>query len=135
MKPVDASNGAPRWLTGVPHFDNGFITLLWQDSVGGLQVKRDDGGWQDVPPRDNALVVNFGRLLSDWSGGRVRATEHRIVGGTRSRHSIPFFFEPAVDARIEPLDDGEAYVYGDRLWERMQAFVEFKGLERRPVSV
>ena len=88
-------------MVGVPHCDNGFITLLWQDRVGGLQVQTPDGDWEDVAPRDNALVVNFGRLLSDWSGGRIQATEHRIVGGTRSRHSIPFFFEPAVEATIE----------------------------------
>jgi isopenicillin N synthase-like dioxygenase len=82
------------------------------------------------------LVVNFGQLLADWSGHRIQATEHRIVGGTRSRHSIPFFFEPAVDARIlAPGADPEtAYVYGDRLWERMQTFVEFQGLERDPVA-
>lgn len=134
MPAVDGD--ARRWLVGVPHCDNGFITLLWQDQVGGLQVRTPSGSWEEVPPRENALVVNFGRLLADWSGGRIQATEHRIVGGTHSRHSIPFFFEPAVDAHIEAPDmagDG-GYVYGDRLWERMQAFVEFQGLERAPAS-
>lgn len=133
---VDGVGNSRRWLVGVPHCDNGFITLLWQDRVGGLQVRTPDGGWEDVPPRDDALVVNFGRLLADWSGGRIQATEHRIVGGTRSRHSIPFFFEPAVDAHIEAPDaSGEGgYVYGDRLWERMQEFVEFQGMERTSVA-
>ncbi|MDV6317924.1 2OG-Fe(II) oxygenase family protein [Chromohalobacter sp. HP20-39] len=136
MPAVDGSGDARRWLVGVPHCDNGFITLLWQDQVGGLQVRTPSDNWEEVPPRDNALVVNFGRLLADWSDGRIQATEHRIVGGTRSRHSIPFFFEPAVDAHIEAPDaagDG-GYVYGDRLWERMQAFVEFQGLERAPAA-
>lgn len=136
MPAVDGSGDARRWLVGVPHCDNGFITLLWQDQVGGLQVRTPSGDWEEVPPREHALVVNFGRLLSDWSGGRIQATEHRIVGGTRSRHSIPFFFEPAVDAHIEAPDtagDG-GYIYGDRLWERMQAFVEFQGLERAPAA-
>lgn len=136
MPAVDGQGDARRWMVGVPHCDNGFITLLWQDRVGGLQVQTPDGDWEDVAPRDNALVVNFGRLLSDWSGGRIQATEHRIVGGTRSRHSIPFFFEPAVEATIEaPNADGDGgYVYGDRLWQRMQAFVEFQGLERAPAA-
>ncbi|MGN8158281.1 2OG-Fe(II) oxygenase family protein [Salinisphaera sp. RV14] len=136
MPAVDGHGDTRRWLVGVPHCDNGFITLLWQDRVGGLQVRTPDGAWENVPPRENALVVNFGRLLADWSGGRIQATEHRIVGGSRSRHSIPFFFEPAVDAHIAAPDaagDGD-YVYGDRLWERMQAFVEFQGLERTPVT-
>ncbi|WP_299258062.1 2OG-Fe(II) oxygenase family protein [uncultured Kushneria sp.] len=132
MPAIDGEGGSRRWLVGVPHFDNGFITLLWQDQVGGLQVRTPGGSWEEVPPRENALVVNFGRLLADWSGGRIQATEHRIVGGTRSRHSIPFFFEPAVDALIETPDGaGESgYVYGDRLWARMLEFVEFQGLER-----
>lgn len=136
MPAVDGEGDARRWLVGVPHFDNGFITLLWQDRVGGLQVRTPSGDWEEVPPRDNALVVNFGRLLADWSGGRIQATEHRIVGGTQSRHSIPFFFEPAVDARIEsPNGTGDGgYIYGDRLWERMLEFVEFRGLERMPAT-
>lgn len=136
MPAIDGGGDKRRWLVGVPHCDNGFITLLWQDRVGGLQVRTPCGGWEEVPPRDNALVVNFGRLLADWSGGRIQATEHRIVGGTRSRHSIPFFFEPAVDAYIQAPDatgDG-GYIYGDRLWQRMQAFVEFQGLERAPAT-
>ena len=75
--------------------------------------------------------MNFGALLSDWSGGRVRATEHRVLGGLKERCSVPFFFEPAVDARIVPISgDGESYVYGDKLWERMLSFVEFRGLGR-----
>lgn len=134
MPAVDGEDDARRWLVGVPHFDNGFITLLWQDRVGGLQVRTPSGGWEEVPPRENALVVNFGRLLADWSGERIQATEHRIVGGTRSRHSIPFFFEPAVDAVIEAPNGDDRYVYGDRLWERMSAFVEFQGLARTPVA-
>jgi isopenicillin N synthase-like dioxygenase len=136
MPAIDGSDSARRWLVGVPHFDNGFITLLWQDCVGGLQVRTPSGDWEEVPPRDNALVVNFGRLLADWSGGRIQATEHRIVGGTRSRHSIPFFFEPAVGALIRAASTAgdDNYIYGDRLWERMQEFVEFQGLERRPVG-
>ncbi|WP_423821280.1 2OG-Fe(II) oxygenase family protein [Salinisphaera sp. SPP-AMP-43] len=134
MPAVDGQGAARRWLVGVPHYDNGFITLLWQDQVGGLQVRTPDGGWEDVPPRNNALVVNFGRLLADWSGDRIQATEHRIVGGTRSRHSIPFFFEPAVDAPIAAANGDGGYIYGDRLWERMQEFVEFQGLQRSSVA-
>lgn len=126
-----AVKGDVRYVVGRPHVDNGFITLLWQDPSGGLQARAQDGAWLDVPPIPGALAVNFGALLADWSGGRVKATEHRVLGGLRERCSIPFFFEPAVDARISPISgEGDDYLYGDRLWERMSAFVEFRGMTR-----
>ena len=123
--------GERRVVVGAPHCDNGFVTLLWQDPSGGLQARDRDGGWIDVPAPEGALAINFGRMLSDWSGGQIRATEHRVLGGLAARCSIPFFFEPAVDAQIVPLGGGgEPYVYGDTLWERMTKFVEFRGVER-----
>lgn len=123
--------GDARLVVGRPHCDSGFVTLLWQDPTGGLQARGHDGGWVDVPPVPGGLAVNFGALLSDWSGGRVGATEHRVLGGLKERCSIPFFFEPAVDAQIFPVSgDAESYVYGDKLWERMLSFVEFRGLSR-----
>ncbi len=57
-----------------------------------------------------------------------------MLGGLKERFSIPFFFEPAVDAEIAPVDGGgKRYVYGDKLWERMSAFVEFRGVTRERV--
>jgi isopenicillin N synthase-like dioxygenase len=133
--PADRSSvtvaGEARVVVGAPHVDSGFVTLLWQDSSGGLEARAADGSWLPVPPVAGGLAVNFGAMLSDWSGGRIRATEHRVLGGLGRRNSIPFFFEPAVDARIVPLDGGPGYLYGDRLWERTSRFVEFRGVERR----
>lgn len=121
--------GDDRWIVGRAHCDSGFVTLLWQDPQGGLQARAAGGGWVDVPPEPGGLAVNFGMMLSDLSQGRVRATEHRVLGGLRERHSIPFFLEPAVDALISV--DGDVRPYGDLLWERMSRFVEFRGVERR----
>lgn len=122
--------GDRRYVVGAPHCDSGFVTLLWQDATGGLQARTPDGAWIEVPSVADGLAVNFGQMLSDWSGGRVKATEHRVLGGLSERCSIPFFFEPAVDARIAPVTGGEPYLYGDRLWERMSRFVEFRGVDR-----
>lgn len=124
--------GEDRWIVGKAHCDNGFVTLLWQDPQGGLQARAASGAWIDVPPEEGGLAVNFGRMLSDMTGGRVRATEHRVLGGLRERVSVPFFLEPGVDAEI-PLPEG-VRPYGDVLWERMTAFVEFRGVERRPAA-
>jgi isopenicillin N synthase-like dioxygenase len=129
-----------RWYTiGGAHIDSGFVTLLAQDGVEGLQARASDGGWIDVPPREGTLAVNFGGLLERWTGGRIKATEHRVIGPGRERCSIPFFYEPRVDAVISPLPISgaasfEPFTYGDHLWSAMTKFVEFKGLEdaRKP---
>ncbi|SMF77661.1 Isopenicillin N synthase [Tistlia consotensis] len=119
-----------RVVVGRPHSDSGFVTLLWTDGTGGLQARAPDGAWLDVP--GDGLAVNFGQMLSDITGGAIRATEHRVVGGLGERGSVPFFFEPRVEARIEPLlGEAAPFVYGDFLWERMRRFVEFHGVERR----
>lgn len=128
--------GKRRHLTGAPHTDSGFLTLLAQDGTAGLQARSREGAWVDVPPAEGALAVNFGQVLERWSGGRIRATEHRVIGSATERFSIPFFYEARADAEIRPLpfDDPqsfEPFLYGDYLWERITAFVEFRGMERQ----
>jgi len=44
------------------HCDTSFLTILYQDSVGGLQLMKD-GKWIDVKPNPSALVVNIGDLF------------------------------------------------------------------------
>ena len=134
--------GGRAYLTGAAHVDSGLMTLLAQDGVSGLQAVASNGSWIDVPPLDHALVVNFGRLLERWTGGRIKATRHRVIGLGAERYSIPFFYEPRVDAVIAPLslphgsgtvDNFAPFLYGDHLWAATTKFVEFAGLEdRRP---
>ena len=127
-------DGRQRHTIGVAHVDSGCMTLLAQDGVEGLQARAPDGCWLDVPAAADALVVNFGALLARWTGGRIRATEHRVLGSGRERFSIPFFYEPCVDAVIAPLplEGGpcfEPFVFGDYLWATVTGFVEFRGLD------
>lgn len=136
--------GKRHYVTGAPHVDSGFLTLLAQHDVGGLQARRRDGEWLDVPSLEGALVINFGKVLERWSAGRIKATEHRVIGAGEDRMSIPFFYEARADAEIRPLpidaiSSFEPFLYGDYLWSTTTQFVEFAGLEglrtpRRPRS-
>jgi len=87
------------------HTDQGAITLLFQDKVGGLQAHSPADGWIDVPPQDDTLVVNIGDLVQVWTNGVYRAALHRVLPtapGT-SRISIPFFYQPNFETLIAPL--------------------------------
>lgn len=44
------------------HSDPGFLTVLLQDHIGGLQVLWQNE-WIDVPPIPGALIVNIGDML------------------------------------------------------------------------
>lgn len=65
-----------------------------------------DGKWMDVPPVEGTLVVNLGEMLQLATHGYYLATVHRVLSlpGTRSRYSIPFFFNPRLDAEVKPMD-------------------------------
>ncbi|MGA8262292.1 MAG: 2OG-Fe(II) oxygenase family protein [Arenicellales bacterium] len=129
----NAPQPADPAVVGGAHVDSGFVTLLAQDGVEGLQAQARSGDWVPVPPRDGTLAVNFGGLLQRWSGGRVRATRHRVMAPGRERFSIPFFYEPRADAEIAPLpiagaEPFEPFLYGDYLWEMTTKFVEQRGI-------
>ena len=127
-------HGERRYLTGRAYADSGFLTLLAQDAVSGLQARHHDGSWIDIPPTEGVLAVNFGKVLERWTGGKVRATVHRVLGAGREKFSIPFFYEPRPDAVIAalPLQDMQAFesfYYGDHLWETTTKYnIEFPGI-------
>jgi isopenicillin N synthase-like dioxygenase len=88
------------------HRDSGVLTLLLAEPASsGLQV-RGAGGWVDVPPLDGAFIVNIGELLEVATGGYLRATEHRVNlrEPAADRISVPYFFNPRLDAQIPVLD-------------------------------
>ena len=107
-----------------PHIDYGFITILAQDEVGGLQVRNVTGDWIDVPYIKDCLVMNTGEVLRHWSNGRLLATPHRVVNRTgKERYSCPFFFDPNIHSRISTLpscvDTGEQSKYSDTVFGDM----------------
>lgn len=126
-------DGRTQWLVNVPHADSGCVTLLAQNGVPGLQAKLHSGEWVTVPPTEGTLAINFGKLLERWTAGRIRATPHRVVALAGERFSIPFFYEPRVDAEIRPLplpgaEPFEPFLYGDHLWAATTQFVEQRAI-------
>jgi len=86
------------------HKDSGFVTILLQDRVAGLQVEGEDG-WIDAPPVPGTFVVNIGEILEIASNGYLRANVHRVVsppaGG--ERFSVAFFLGARLDAEVPLL--------------------------------
>ncbi len=131
-----APKDAPADLYGAaPHTDSNCITLLHQDKVGGLQVKSSDEQWLDVPPRQDAFVLNTGKIMSIWSNDRLKATPHRVINpDNSSRYSMPFFYGCNLDARVAPLpscvsEDNpaqfEPVMYGEQLTKFLSASYDF----------
>lgn len=85
------------------HTDYGLLTLLYQDEVGGLQVKHRTG-WIDVPYVPGSFVINVGDMLERITSGRYTSALHRVINRSgRPRISMPFFFDPRFDAVLQPI--------------------------------
>ncbi len=110
------AGGSPR--SGVaPHVDFSWITLLLQDDAGGLETQRRDGSWLPAPAVPGTVLVHAGEILQFATGAYYCAAPHRVVSGIRSRVSLPFFLNPALDASIGavalPADRGALAPIGD----------------------
>jgi isopenicillin N synthase-like dioxygenase len=84
------------------HHDAGFLTILLQHGVGGLQALNQDGEWIDVPPTPNAFVINLGEMLQSMTGNYLVATTHRVIAA-QQRFSSAYFHGPDLRASLEPL--------------------------------
>jgi isopenicillin N synthase-like dioxygenase len=110
------------------HCDLGFLAILQQDDVGGLEVLRADGQWIEASHIPGTCLVNIGEMMQRWTNDVYRATLHRVrLPGDRSRYATPFFFEPRYDTVVVPLpvccseDDPpryEPFLFGEYLTGR-----------------
>ncbi|RDA82872.1 hypothetical protein CP532_0396 [Ophiocordyceps camponoti-leonardi (nom. inval.)] len=129
------SNGAKRISE---HTDFGTITLLFQDTVGGLEIEdQDEPGRYFAVPCDDAseMIVNVGDCLQRWTNGRFRSASHRVVSppgaevGSSSRveerFSVAYFGKPSRSQNVGTLacflGEGDEAKYGDMTaWEYNQ---------------
>ncbi|BAT75063.1 hypothetical protein VIGAN_01286400 [Vigna angularis var. angularis] len=89
------------------HKDTGVLTVLAQDEVGGLEVRRkSDGEWIRVKPIFNSFIINVGDMIQIWSNDAYESVEHRVVvNSEKDRFSIPFFLKPALYTDVMPFEE------------------------------
>ena len=132
-KPVEISKQDGVALGCETHVDSGIFTILYQDRKGGLQVQnRMTQNWHDVPFNKKALVVNTGRALEFLSKGKFKATNHRVLWNKSKRLSVPFFFEPSYDFKMNKSylnsrkHTSTGQIYEKFLKRSLKKFVEYQ---------
>ena len=131
--PVEISKQDGVALGCETHVDSGIFTVLYQDKKGGLQVQnRKTKKWYDVPFNKKALVVNTGRALEFLSRGKFKATNHRVLWNKSKRLSIPFFFEPSYDFKMnKSFLNSKKYSNTGQIYEKflnqsLKKFIEYQ---------
>lgn len=103
-----------------PHTDWGTITLLFQQSIGGLQVRpphytspelHPDEQWTSAPAHNDMVLINIGDMMEFWTAGRLKSTWHRVVPKPETRdvdrYCYAYFLHPDKDAVLEPIKQFE----------------------------
>jgi isopenicillin N synthase-like dioxygenase len=87
------------------HTDYGIVTILWQDMVGGLQIKNRKNQWINAPISPDIFICNIGEMMARWTNDLWVATPHRVINTSgKHRYSVAMFFDPNYDCEIYPLD-------------------------------
>nr|QIW91874.1 OXY2 [Phialomyces arenicola] len=121
-------------LTGMrigEHSDFGTLTLLLQDSVGGLQVEdqRKLGTFIPVEPENlYEVIINVGDCLQRWTNKELRSANHRVTlpegkdihsdEMLADRYSVAYFGKPDREVLVDTLPEfchGREGKYQDHL--------------------
>lgn len=100
---------APAQIRAGEHTDYGSITLLIQDSVGGLEIFTRQGTWIPAPAIPGTVIVNIGDAMQRWTNDELRSTPHRVINpdgilSHRSRYSAALFCDPNPEVEITCLE-------------------------------
>jgi isopenicillin N synthase-like dioxygenase len=106
--PLASHPPEPLQIRAGAHTDFGTLTLLFQDGLGGLELRRRDGTWIAAPSRADAILVNTGDCMQRWTNDVFRSTAHRVTlpegdSAQRSRYAAAFFCSPDPETEIRCL--------------------------------
>ncbi|KAK2192836.1 hypothetical protein NP493_21g00015 [Ridgeia piscesae] len=105
----------PNQIRCGEHSDYGSITLLFQDDVGGLQLRSRNGKFVPATPKAGTMYINIGEVLQRWTADKLISTEHRVVipetpsDREKVRMSVVYFAQPDRDCLIQCLDGSDKY--------------------------
>ncbi|XP_060064180.1 uncharacterized protein LOC132544579 [Ylistrum balloti] len=97
------------------HSDYGSLTLLYQDGVGGLEIRTLQGEYVPVVPIPDTVLINIGDLMQRWTSDTLMATKHRVLipddetKRREFRQSTAFFILPDEEVMIDCLDKSNKY--------------------------
>ncbi|XP_023733437.1 1-aminocyclopropane-1-carboxylate oxidase homolog 1 [Lactuca sativa] len=123
-------------LGATKHSDPSFLTILLQDTVGGLQVLQKNQ-WVDVEPIKGALIVNIGDLMQLITNDKFKSVQHRVrAARIGPRISAACFFYPSVANNYKPygpikklLEETGPPIYRETSHKQYMAYYKQKGLD------
>ncbi|MBD2311242.1 isopenicillin N synthase family oxygenase [Desertifilum sp. FACHB-1129] len=89
------------------HQDYSGITLLWQDSTGGLEIFTPQQEWIGIDIPSGCIGIIASELMQRWSGETLHGAPHRVritnvQQAHMARYSIAFFCETNDDCMVYP---------------------------------
>ncbi|KAL8654638.1 MAG: hypothetical protein Q9226_003355 [Calogaya cf. arnoldii] len=132
------------------HTDFGQLTLLFQDSVGGLEIHDEEANiFRPVLPKPGTVIVHVGDMLEKQSNGRWKSALHQVTAPSQhmygnqitensvvDRYSVAFYVMPDYDLMMEPLpgceDKGKwkSLAWDERMtagdWMRRRVALEYE---------
>ena len=112
--PLSQENAKAGQVRLGEHTDYGTVTFLFQDDIGGLDVK-SDGKFIPATPISGTVLVNIGSLLQQWTTDTLVATIHRVlipeeeIRRRKCRQSVAFFTQPDDEFLVQCLDGSDKY--------------------------
>ena len=107
------------------HTDFGWLTILNQNFSTDCSLEMQDSDtkdWRPIPAQKGSLIINIGDMMAKWTRGRYIPQVHRVIHkGANDRVSVPFFYNPSIDAKVDDV------CYGEHLMEKLAGYHQMAG--------